>query len=80
MKGMPDLIAIIRGRLIAIEVKAQGGKISPAQYSTLQAMQKAGAYVCIGIDTEKLATALEMLLKSKEPIPTALVAEWLPVF
>jgi hypothetical protein len=80
MRGMPDLIAIIRGRLIAIEVKAAGGRISPAQYSTLQAMQKAGAYVCLSVDTEKLATALEMLLWSTEPNPTALVDGWLPVF
>lgn len=54
MKGMPDLLACKEGRLIAIEVKAPGGRISSHQWATLVSLAKAGSMVCVCVDTSLL--------------------------
>jgi hypothetical protein len=54
MKGMPDLLACKNGRLIAIEVKAPGGRISSHQWATLTSLANAGAMVCVCVDTALL--------------------------
>lgn len=59
MKGMPDYLGCINGRLIAVEVKKRGGSISPEQVGTLLAMEHAGARVCICVDPSKLAAWLK---------------------
>lgn len=33
--GIPDLLACVNGRFVAIEVKGDGGYLSPLQYHTL---------------------------------------------
>ena len=53
MTGMPDVIALKDKVLWAIECKAPGGKISTAQFGTLQSMHIAGAVCCIVVDAEK---------------------------
>jgi hypothetical protein len=54
MVGMPDWIACQSGRLLGIEVKAPGGKVSASQVATLSAMQIAGARVCICVSASAL--------------------------
>lgn len=61
--GMPDVIAVIKGRLICCEVKAEGGKLSAAQHSKLLEMNHAGALVMIVVDPAK---ALDALLHGKD--------------
>lgn len=33
--GIPDLLACVNGRFVAIEVKGDGGHVSPLQYHTI---------------------------------------------
>jgi hypothetical protein len=57
LKGVPDIIAIANGRVYGLELKADGGKLSPAQIEVHQRMRAAGATVetAWGID-DALAT------------------------
>jgi hypothetical protein len=50
--GAPDLLVIVRGTAYGVELKAKGGKPSPAQIDTHVEWQMAGgAYqVCTGLD------------------------------
>jgi hypothetical protein len=40
--GLPDLLILFRGRLIAVELKSRGGRCSPAQRLTREALIAAG--------------------------------------
>jgi VRR-NUC domain len=44
--GIPDTIWIKDGRCYALELKAEGGRLSPAQEQALIALRKAGALAC----------------------------------
>jgi hypothetical protein len=59
MKGLPDILGCINGRLIAVEVKKRGGSISPEQVASLLGMERAGARVCICVDPSKLVAWLK---------------------
>jgi hypothetical protein len=59
LKGMPDVLACVQGRLIAIEVKAPGGKLSAAQYGTLRGIRDAGGLALVVCSAEKLALTLQ---------------------
>ena len=59
MAGMPDILACVQGRLIAIEVKCPGGRVSAAQYGTLRGIHDAGGLAIIVCDAEKLALTLQ---------------------
>jgi hypothetical protein len=50
--GVPDIIAIKDGRCYALEIKAPGAKLSPAQEDALIALREAGAMAthCHGLD------------------------------
>jgi hypothetical protein len=50
--GVPDVIAIKDGRTYALEIKAEGGRLSPAQEQVLVALRAAGATAthCHGLD------------------------------
>jgi hypothetical protein len=43
IKGVPDIIACYKGRMIAIEVKGQKGKLSPHQELFMDNLKQAGA-------------------------------------
>ena len=43
MPGVPDVIAIKEGRLYALELKAEGGRLTEAQEQTLIDLRAAGA-------------------------------------
>jgi Holliday junction resolvase len=60
--GVPDILACLRGKFIAIECKANGGKCTALQLSNLEQIAKAGggAYV---IDENSLHV-LEAVLSS----------------
>ena len=55
--GVPDVIAIHQGRTYALELKAEGGRVTEKQLATMATMNMAGATceVAIGLD-EALAT------------------------
>lgn len=50
--GTPDIIIIKQGYAFALELKADGGKLSDTQRSTIDALRTAGAVaeVAIGLD------------------------------
>jgi hypothetical protein len=50
--GVPDVIAIRRGQAYALELKADGGKVSTQQKQALEQMEQAGAMtaVAFGLD------------------------------
>lgn len=56
--GVPDILALRAGQLFALELKAQGGRVSDAQRDTLAALNAAGAHTAVawGLDD-----ALEIL-------------------
>lgn len=41
--GMPDIMAVKHGRLLAVEVKSKTGKPSPEQYDWKAKLERAGA-------------------------------------
>ncbi len=57
--GIPDLLVFLKGRLLAIEVKKEGGRLSPAQNAMLQRLSCEGATtaVCRSVeDAEETVT------------------------
>jgi hypothetical protein len=58
--GVPDVILIHQGKVFGLELKAEGGRITPKQTETIAAMEAAGAtvHVAVGIDQalERLET------------------------
>lgn len=51
-KGISDILGCYKGRLIAIEVKVKGGKVSPYQEKFIEEVNQAGglAFVAYCID------------------------------
>ena len=45
--GTPDIIACIKGKFVAIEVKAENGKPSELQHYHIQQINNAGGYAVI---------------------------------
>lgn len=56
--GVPDIIVIKQGKTFCLELKADTGKVSPAQLDTMKAMAVAGATVGV---THGLDAALRWL-------------------
>jgi hypothetical protein len=57
-----DYLLCYKGRFIAIETKAPGGKLTALQEITKAGMEAAGALVLIVHDEETLAIALQIIL------------------
>lgn len=57
--GLPDLIVLHRGRLLAIEIKRPGGKATLLQQHTLAEMEHAGATAVVAHNVEDVIQALE---------------------
>ena len=57
-----DYLLCYRGRFIAIETKAPGGKLTALQEITKTAMEAAGALVLVVFDDDSLAIALQIIL------------------
>lgn len=63
MTGMPDIIACIHGRLCAMELKSQRGKLSEAQEKTLNEMALAGAKVIVAHSLDEI---IEFIRQAKQ--------------
>jgi VRR-NUC domain len=62
--GTPDILACVGGRMVGIECKRKGGKLSPAQGECLDAINRAGglAFVATSIEDVERALRAEGLL------------------
>lgn len=63
--GIPDLIAVVNSRFVAIEVKAEKGKTSPLQDYNISEIQRCGgiAIVLRPSGFEEFKKTIEELLK-----------------
>jgi ABC-type Fe3+ transport system substrate-binding protein len=57
--GTPDLILIKDGRTYGLELKANGGRLSPSQQSAHQEMKAAGAEVAVATGIDEAIKQLE---------------------
>jgi hypothetical protein len=57
--GVPDTIWIRNGRIYAMELKAEGGRVSAAQLATMAQMRAAGATVAVGVGLDAAIAVLE---------------------
>lgn len=62
VKGLPDIMCVANGKMICIEVKIEGNKVTKLQEITLQKLQDAGAITCIAYSTQDVQN---MLIKNK---------------
>ncbi len=69
-KGMPDIMGLFKdgsGRLFAIEVKADRGRVSPEQKERIKALNAGGAVAFVAKSLEDVIRMLAM-----EELPSAL--------
>jgi hypothetical protein len=57
--GVPDVVAIHKGRCYGLELKAEGGRATPKQLEAIAAMEAAGAYCCIAEGLDRALAVLE---------------------
>ena len=57
--GVPDLLICLRGRFIAMEIKAPGGKVTPLQESNITQINNAGGAAYIVRSVEDAQQAVE---------------------
>lgn len=59
--GIPDILACLNGRMLAIECKAPGkkGTVTPAQRSQLKGIKEAGGIAVVADKVEDVLDALE---------------------
>jgi VRR-NUC domain len=57
--GVPDVIAIRQGEVFAVELKAPGGRLSPAQLECHARLQAAGAKVATAAGIDEAIEQLE---------------------
>ena len=67
--GIPDLILIHGGQVFGLELKAEGGRLSPTQIETQERMRAAGVTVAtaIGLDAAIAQLTDWKLLKGRTP-------------
>ena len=58
--GIPDVVAVREGRMFALELKAEAGRLSPAQRATQEALRAAGAAVATSTDLDEALAQLEL--------------------
>ena len=72
--GVPDLLVVVQGRLIALEVKAQGPtesdlhareRATPTQLATLEALARAGAVGGVVLTVEEALGLIEIALRPR---------------
>lgn len=65
-KGVPDILACVNGYFLAVEVKADKGRVSPLQLRTIEELKKAGgtALVVKPKDLEDLKKIISFLKNS----------------
>jgi hypothetical protein len=57
--GTPDLILVRDGKTFALELKATGGRLSPAQHEAHDQLRRAGAEVAIAVGIDDTIGQLE---------------------
>lgn len=64
-KGIPDIIASVKGRFVGIEVKASNGKPSPLQIRTIDLINKSGGYgvILYPKDFDKFKKEIQKIIK-----------------
>jgi hypothetical protein len=62
MRGVPDILAIIRGRFIGIEVKAPRGKQSPEQLIFQRRCEQNGGLYILARDVKTVDKLLKKLI------------------
>lgn len=60
--GIPDLILIVRGRALGIEMKVPGGVLSPAQKGVHEAWTRAGNTIVVVRDEESFKKEIKKFL------------------
>lgn len=60
IRGTPDIIGVVNGHFVAIEVKADNGRPSPLQREKLKRINEAGG-VAVLLYPDGLETTLELL-------------------
>jgi len=58
--GVPDVIALAGGKVHALELKAPGGRLSPAQRQTMIDMESAGARTAVASSLDEALITLEV--------------------
>jgi hypothetical protein len=60
LKGVSDILGVLApsGRLLAVETKAEGGRLTPAQAAFLDAVRAAGGLSLVVRDSRELDAAL----------------------
>src|SRR5262249_19513986 len=57
--GVPDVFAVHNGRCFALELKAEGGRVTDKQLATIAALREAGAFVGIAEGINRAIACLE---------------------
>ena len=63
--GIPDILACVNGRFVAIEVKAEDGRPSPLQLHNIDEINKCGG-VAVIVKPSQFDELKELLIKIKE--------------
>ncbi len=63
--GIPDILACVNGRFVAIEVKAEDGRPSPLQLYNIDEIRKCGG-VAVIVKPSQFDELKELLIKIKE--------------
>jgi hypothetical protein len=65
--GLPDVVLIHDGKVFGLELKAPGGKLSPAQTSAHEQLRAAGCEVATAVGIAEAVACLErwQLLKGR---------------
>jgi hypothetical protein len=58
MQGLPDVIAIVDGRMWGLEAKAPGGRLSVLQAEALAGIRDAGGVALVVVDPGRLEEIL----------------------
>ena len=60
--GVPDVLACVQGRFVAIEVKRPGRRPTPRQAAELEAIRAAGGIALVATSLDEVVEALRPLL------------------
>lgn len=65
--GVSDIIAVHKGKIFALELKAPGGGATEAQLEFIADMERAGAFTCVAEGIDRAIAVLEQwqLLRGK---------------
>ncbi len=67
--GLPDIVAIYRGRAVVIECKSETGRLRPLQRRELDLAQRAGAVVVVARSAFDVKRALDEIDEHATSVP-----------